>query len=384
MGFSTSRGANHLDSDGEAVPSRHATPEEVITLAAVCREFPGTSLEMVPTGYRFTDEERYMMPRMSAAAGRPLNWNSIVPSAEGLSRHLENLELGDVAASMGGRVVALSQPIDFAVRFSFINPFVLDALPGWAGPMALPPDARLRYLLDPDNRRSLAASARTTTTHRDLVDWGAKLICETFAPSNTQFEGRSVAGIAAERGVEPFEALLDIVCADQLRTTFSRKPPERTAADWEACAAIWRDPRVVIGASDAGAHLDILGTYQYPTYMLGTVVRDNGVLTLEEAVKLMTSDPARLYGLRDRGTIETGAHADLVIFDESSVANEEVRTRWDLPAGGPRLFGSATGIEHVLVAGVEVVRHGEATSALPGAVVRSGLDSVTPSLAVGA
>src|SRR5438067_1190632 len=139
--------------------------------------------------------------------------------------------------------------------------------------------------------------------------------------STKRFQGRVVADIAAEEGKDPFDALLDIACADGLRTLFTFDRPESTDADWKVKLDIMRDPRALIGASDAGAHLDFSASYDYPTRMLGEVVRDRALMPLEEMVNRLTDAPARLYGLRDRGRLEPGAWADVVVFDEAAIAS---------------------------------------------------------------
>jgi N-acyl-D-aspartate/D-glutamate deacylase len=141
-------------------------------------------------------------------------------------------------------------------------------------------------------------------------------------------------------------------------------------------AAVWRDPRAVVGASDAGAHLDMLSTFTYATSMLSGV-REHDLMPLEEAVHLLTDVQARLYGLRARGRIEEGWHADVVLFDESRVAPGPVHTRMDLPGGAGRLYAEAEGIEHVLVNGREIVTGKELTGDRPGALLRSGRDTDT-------
>ena len=380
MGFSTSRGRSHQDWDGNPVPSRHAGADEIVALAAVCREFPGTSLEMVPSGWLFDDFEKDLMPRMTVEAQRPLNWNLVLANAESLPRHLVNLELSTEARRRGGKIVALAMPIDFPARFCFLTPFVLDALPGWGHPMALPVPERLALLRDPLERKRLEEQAATTDTHMHVVDWGNKLIAETFAPELKHYEGRKVADIAAAEGKSPFDALVDIVCADELRTGFTRIPPESTPADWEARAQIWRDDRTLIGGSDAGAHLDFLATFNYTTFLLQRVVRGAQALTLEECVRMLTHDPACLYGLRDRGVVREGAIADLVLFDPETVGTEEIRTRYDLPGGAGRLYAEAVGIDRVLVGGTEIVAGGKMTGARPGQLLRSGRDTDTPAL----
>jgi N-acyl-D-aspartate/D-glutamate deacylase len=264
---------------------------------------------------------------------------------------------------------------------SFLSGFVLDALSGWAKPMALPKAEKLALLADPERRHQLGDQAQSTEGMiRAIARWERHVLVETFAPENAGYTGRTIGDVAVERGQTPFDALCDIAIADDLRTVFS--PPEfgNDRADWEARAAVWRDGRAVIGASDAGAHLDLLATFNYTTTTLARAVRDHEVVSLEEAVQLMTDVPARLYGLRDRGRIETGAHADIVIFDPATVGPGPVFTRDDLPTGAGRVYGEADGIDAVVVNGDVIVERGEFTAARPGTLLRSGRDTATPSL----
>jgi N-acyl-D-aspartate/D-glutamate deacylase len=136
-------------------------------------------------------------------------------------------------------------------------------------------------------------------------------------------------------------------------------------------AEVWRDPRAVVGGSDAGAHLDMMSGASYSTFVVGDAVR-NGYVTLEEAVRLLTDVPARWYGVRDRGRLAEGAHADVVLFDPAIVGPAGERTCADLPGGASRIVAESRGVHHVLVAGTEIVRDGAYTGATPGTVLRSG------------
>jgi N-acyl-D-aspartate/D-glutamate deacylase len=136
----------------------------------------------------------------------------------------------------------------------------------------------------------------------------------------------------------------------------------------------------VVGASDAGAHLDMIDTFAFSTRLL-EAARDRCLLPLEEAVRCLSDTPARLYGLRERGRLEPGWHADVVVFDPQQVGSGPVHFRHDLPAGAGRLYADALGIDHVLVGGVEIVRGQRATGALPGAILRSGRDTETVEVA---
>ena len=149
---------------------------------------------------------------------------------------------------------------------------------------------------------------------RHLAVWERLIIDETFAPENADAEGKTVGDVARQRGLSPFDALLDVVVADGLRTGL-RPPIPESEEDWVLRAQTWRDPRAIVGGSDAGAHLDTMCGAIYSTSMLGDGVRARGLLSWEEAVRLLTDVPARLYGLRDRGRVVPGAFADVVVLD---------------------------------------------------------------------
>ena len=383
LGFSTSQSQTHNDGSGQPVPSRSASRDELLALAAGVRDHPGTTLEAIIPGclQGFSDDEVALLTDMSVAADRPLNWNLLGVSAANPAGHQRQLRASEVAAERGGRVVALTLPHAMKIRLSFLTGFVLDGLPGWRDTMHLPVPERLAALADPEVRRRLNDGAQSEEAGmlRGLANWARLIIVETFAPQNSVATGRSVGEVAAARGGEPFDTLLDIVIADELRTGLTPAPFGDDAADWRLRAEVWRSPHAVIGGSDAGAHLDMMCGAIYTTSLLGHGVREHQVVTLEEAVRLLTDVPARLYGLAERGRITPGWHADLVLFDPATIDHGPERTRYDLPAGAPRLVADAHGIASVLVGGVEVCRDGVATGALPGTVLRSGRDTHTVS-----
>jgi N-acyl-D-aspartate/D-glutamate deacylase len=381
LGFSTSQSQTHNDGAGQPVPSRSASRDELVALAAGARAHPGTTLEAIIPGCLagFTDDEIALLTDMSVAADRPLNWNLLGVSAANPAGHEKQLRASEIAAEHGGRVVALTLPHAMKIRLSFLTGFVLDGLPGWRDTMHLPVPERLAALADPQVRRRLNEGAQSDEAGmlRGLANWGRLIIVETFASENADTTGRSVAEVAAARGGEPFDTLLDIVIADELRTGLTPPPFGDETADWRMRAEVWRHPHAVIGGSDAGAHLDMMCGAIYTTSLLGHGVREYQVVTLEEAVRLITDVPARLYGLAERGRITPGWHADLVLFDPATVDHGPERTRYDLPGGAPRLVADARGITSVLVGGVEVCRDGVATGAMPGTVLRSGRDTHT-------
>ena len=174
-----------------------------------------------------------------------------------------------------------------------------------------------------------------------------------------------------------FDTLLDIVLNDDLRTVLWPKAPEGDDASWQLRKEIWEDPRVMLGGSDAGAHLDRMCGTNYPTSFLSDCIRRRQLVPVERAVQMMTEAPAKLFGLADRGRVAVGMRADLFVFDPETVGSEPARLVDDLPGGTNRLIAEATGVVRVLVNGVETVADNRATGNLPGTLLRSGADTVT-------
>jgi N-acyl-D-aspartate/D-glutamate deacylase len=379
LGFSSSWSPTHNDGDGDPVPSRAATREELLALAGVLRDHDGTSLEFIPGVGRFTDDEVDLMAQMSIAAGRPLNWNLLTVIAfmrEGVEAQLA---ASDYARERGGTVIALTLPQLMSLRLNFVSLFILDALPGWSEVVALSLPERKRAFADPAVRERLAKGATSPEAgaFRALAVWANMTIEDVVAPANERYRGRNLGEVAKELGRAPFDVMCDIALADDLRTSFRTPSFGDDEESWKLRRSVWRDPRALLGASDAGAHLDMIDTFTATTALLGPAVRDRQMLTLEAAIHQITDRPARLYGLKDRGRLAPGWRADAVIFDPATIQPGPVHTRRDLPGGAARLFAAAEGISHVLVGGVDVVRGGEFTDARPGTALRAGRDTAT-------
>ncbi|MGQ0826614.1 MAG: N-acyl-D-amino-acid deacylase family protein [Actinomycetota bacterium] len=377
LGFSSSWARTHNDAVGDMVPSRYASADELVAMSSVVKDHPGTTLEFIPGVGMFEDYVPDLMTRMSLAANRPLNWNVLFVGAGSEKMAEHNLSASDYAAERGARVVALTLPDAPSPRICFDSGFLLDSIPGWERPMALPHDEKKAMLANREGRKSLLDAASHGQQLVGIANWGVYVINETFAVENKQYEGRRVADIARDENKEPFDALVDIVVADDLMTGFGFPIRTGNDDDWKARVKVWRDTRTVVGASDAGAHLDFLATFNYSTAMLGNAVRERALMPIEEAIRLLTDVPARLYGIKDRGRLAPGWHADIVVLDPATIGPQPVRMRFDMPTGAPRLFGGANGIDHVLVNGVEIVDRGEFTDARPGTLFRSGRDTET-------
>ncbi len=374
LGFSSSWAKTHNDADGEAVPSRHASETELIELCSVLRDSDAVALEFIPTIERFDNEVYQLLTDMSVAADKPLNWNVIFVNARQADVIEEKLQASNYAASQGGRVVALTAPMPAVSRLCFESGFLLDTLHGWAEPMTLPPEEKLALLSDPERRKTLNEDAQKPSAFRGVARWERLTVGEVTKGSLKHLEGRTIAEIADETGKSPWDALCEIVVEDDLKTGLYPPAAGDNDESWALRQALWNDDRCLIGASDAGAHLDFLATFNYSTYLLAAA-RDRNLLTLESAVNKLTDVPARLYGLKERGRIEEGWWADLVVFDAAEVAPAEVEVREDLPGGAWRLYSEAVGVHHVFINGEHAVRDGGFTDNRPGTLLRSGRDT---------
>jgi N-acyl-D-aspartate/D-glutamate deacylase len=232
-------------------------------------------------------------------------------------------------------------------------------------------------LSDPGIRTMLRAGASKATFNRRWADWTATTVTDVGNTEHASLVGRSIGAIAEESRTDPFDTFLDLAISDNLATGFQPPAAGDDDASWKMRSEYWRDNRIVIGGSDAGAHLDQVATYNCYSNFVGPVVRDRQLISLAEAVRLATDVPARLIGLDRRGRISEGWHSDLVIFDPATVGPAAVEGRYDLPAGAFRLYGAATGIERVMVNGETVVEACEFTDARPGRILRSGTDTKT-------
>src|SRR5262245_11361517 len=337
LGFATSRGPNHVDGYGEPVPSRFADDAELQALVGAC----GGRLWQINVKSKFgndaaevTDEVgRYA--QWSRGAGARFTWSPLFAEA--------GLALGDILAhnralNSGGatgapQVSALT--VDVLLRFDERS--FLSAVSGWErafeGFFALPTEARLARLADPGLRRELRAADPRGRFAPRFEQW-------TFAscPSRPERVGRTLAEEAKRAGVDPVDLLCDQAIADELGTLLQVAAANRDPA---GVRALLDDPHTLLALGDAGAHVMSVTNYRFPTFLLAEWVVKRGELTAERAVQRMTSHPAALCGLRDRGTLREGAAADVCVIDPARLALEPVRVARDLPAGGTRLYQGA-------------------------------------------
>jgi len=262
---------------------------------------------------------------------------------------------------------------------SLLNFCGLFLIPGWNDILGTDVEARMERLRDGDTRVRLLELSQSPDAgvFRRLADWGDYVVGDTYSDENAGLSGRRVADIAAERGTSEFGTFLDISLADGLQTIWWPTPQDDDDESWRMRAELWFDGRAMIGGSDAGAHLDRMCGAPYPTRWIADCLRGRKLATVEQAVKMMTADPAGLFGLKDRGTLTVGAHADVVVLDPDAVDSGPAKLVNDLPGDSGRLVADSNGVERVLCNGVAIVEHGAATGAVPGTLLRSGRDTET-------
>ncbi|HVY09940.1 MAG TPA: D-aminoacylase [Mycobacteriales bacterium] len=381
LGFSTTLSRTHSDGEGKPVASRHAGKDELLALCTAVGEHEGTFLEGIDSGCldKFEDDEIELLASMSAAAKRSLNWNLLTVDSREPDRIPRQLQASTRARELGGRVVALTMPVLVPMNMSLLNFCGLWLIPGWGEILQVPVPERIKRLSDPATRAKMVelVNSPEAGVFKRLGSFGRYVIGDTYAPENEGLKGRVVKDIAAERGQDPFDTLLDIVIADELRTVLWPMPNDNDPDTWALRQSAWDEPDIMLGGSDAGAHLDRMAGAPFPTRFLGDMIRGRKLVPVESAVRMITGAQADLFGLVDRGYLREGAHADIVVFDPETIASEDAALHFDLPGDAPRLTAGGIGVKRVLVNGVETIRDGKATDARPGKVLRSGRDTVT-------
>jgi N-acyl-D-aspartate/D-glutamate deacylase len=248
------------------------------------------------------------------------------------------------------------------------NPFSFAAFKCWSRVFAdKSKEAQRGVYADPDFRGAFRDELKHASGFSG--DWRRITVHETHKPELKRYEGRSVAEIAKERGKDGLDTFLDLTLEDDLDIEFVLA---QFNVDVERVKDNLIDPQVLIALGDAGAHVDMLCDAGYPTYLLGTWVRERQIMSLEQAIARLTAQPADLFGIKGRGRLAVGNAADIVIFDPERIGSaSRGERRYDLPGGAKRMVMPSRGVEYTIVGGETVYADGRATGATPGTVLRS-------------
>jgi N-acyl-D-aspartate/D-glutamate deacylase len=368
LGFSSSQLELHVAHDGREVPSNFAAPQELIALASVLREFPRAALEFIPRSFLigYGAEDRALILAMARASGCPVELNTVTPLPAAPDGWKRSVEFAHEAAAQGLSVHPMFAANQLGAYFALGSTFLFDELPGFRATLTLPPAERQARLRDPALRAVLRQELENARSSFRPV-WSACRVEAVRDPAHRAWVGRTLAELAAERGCDPFDCMLDLSLEEDLETTFSQVRPSEGAFR-EIQASLIRDPLLTAGASDGGAHLLSLVGVDFTTRLVGEWAP--AVLSLEQAVARLTSIPAAQHHLADRGTLRSGAFADVVVFDPRRLRPGRTRLVRDFPAGSSRLVIDAEGYAATVVNGRVLYRDGEHTGALPGRVLR--------------
>ena len=356
IGFATSASPTHNGDRGRPVPSRVAGIAELRALMDPVREAGRGVVAMLPGGV-FSNQQMFDLQR---EIGRPFTWTALL-TIKGLDYHVRVMEEHDRARAEGIEVWPQVSCRPLVFQMNLLEPFTFNMRDTFAELMDRPRDERAAAYRSPEWR---ARAWTDLTTSKVLPpNWGAMSIAESNR--HPELIGRSVVELAAERGVNALEAMLDIALDDDLETRFWSVLANN---DPEAIAWLLPQDNALLGLADSGAHVGQLCDACFATDLLGNWVREKEVMPLERAIHKLSGEPAAVYGLHDRGTLEVGKAADITVFDFATVAPGGLRRVRDFPAGGERLTADApVGMTHTLVNGVAI--------RVDGAPATAGLDA---------
>ncbi|MGH0032022.1 MAG: N-acyl-D-amino-acid deacylase family protein [Myxococcota bacterium] len=373
LGFSSSQLDIHNDHTGRGVPSNFAAPDEILALCEVLADFDRGAIEFIPRslaeGYDAAD--RQLILDMYRVSGKPIELNILAPTPEHPLGWQEILDFAVEGAQQGARLHPQFTTNKLELHLKLSDTFAFDELPVWREVLTQPLPERMRRLGDADWRGRLRAEWESGEVRAVAFDFAELRVESVRDAANAGHVGRSVGEIAAERGVDPLDAFLDLSLSDDLDTNFVTIMND-VAKQFIAHVVKTgiESPLVMAGSSDGGAHLASFVGADYSTRLLAEWVPD--VLSLEQAVWRLSGMPASVHGLRDRGFLRVGAKADLVLFDPARLAAGEAYLARDFPAGTERYVVDAEGYVLTAVNGQVVFEDGKHTGALPGEVLRGG------------
>jgi len=367
FGFSSTLLNQHMGFAGRPLACRNASREELKAYCNALKERAKGAIEIAMTRQIgvMDDPELELLDFMLGESARPITFIALfdrddIPEAVRTS-------LAKAAPMIARGARPQTSPLPLTREVNMRNPFSFAGFPSWKRVFEdKSKAAQAAVYRDPAFRAQFREELKRPA---GFGNWERITVHEVKSAALKHLEGQTVAEVARAQGKDGVDAFLDLTLADDLANEFTMAS-FNTRAD--RMAEILNNPAILLGLGDGGAHLDMLCDAGYPTYVLGTWVRERKVLTLEHAVQRMTSDPADFFGIRDRGRLAPGLAADLAIFDPGTVGSAgRPERRYDLPGGAKRMVMRSQGIEYTLVNGVVTWEKGVLTGAAAGAVLRS-------------
>ena len=367
FGFSSTLLNQHLGYQGRPLACRNASREELKAYCNALRSRGKGAIEIAMTKQLgvMDEPELELLDFMLAESGRPITFIAMFDRDDISEAVRTSLAKARPMIARGAR--PQTSPLPLTREINMRNPFSFASFPSWKRVFEdKSKEAQAAVYKDVNFRNQFREELKRPA---GFGNWARITVHEVRSPGLKHLEGKTVAEIAAAEGKDGVDAFLDITLADELDNEFTMQS-FNTRVD--RMAEILNNKDMLLGLGDGGAHLDMLCDSGYPTYVLGTWVRERKVLTLEEAVRRMTSDPADFFGIRDRGRLKAGMAADIAIFDAKTVASVgRPERRYDLPGGAKRMVMRSQGIEYTLVNGEVTWEKGALTGAAAGKVLRS-------------
>ena len=368
LGMSTNRNDRHMREDGKPVSSRLADDDEFFALCDVLGERNAGVIETILGRNKVEHFEWYH--ELARRTQRPILWQSLQHRWSEPNLWREQLAAVEPIFKAGYQAYGLTHTVPLVRHFTLKDCQIFDEFPTWKNLMFLPVEVRKQAFADAATRVKLQYeidNLRLTNYHKR---WDIPKVEKCFKPENQKYVGKTIAEMAAMRNQKPIDAFLDLALDEDLETIFWNA---NNGGDWNAMGEILRSPYVLIGTSDAGAHVLFGADFGYGTILLGLWVRERQVMSLEQAIHKLTFHPASIFGLQGRGLLRPGYAADITIFDPQTVNAEEPTWANDFPANTKRMVQQSIGMHYTIVNGTVINDHGRMTGDLPGQVMRGPL-----------
>jgi N-acyl-D-aspartate/D-glutamate deacylase len=373
VGFATSTSGNHNGYGGIPMPSRLADDAELRALVGCLRE-AGHGVFMLTKG---SSTSMPFLEELAAASGRPVVVAALLHNNTSPRAVFDDLDSIAAAKGRGRRMFGAVSCCPLTMDFTLHSPYTFEGLAAWKPALSLKGDRYVEMLAARGFRDAVRAEIAGPAGVRIFNgEWDKVYVQCAKLPQHKPYEQQTVAELARARGADPLDTMLDLAIAEDLDTEFSAL---LLNSDEQAVGEMLRHPSSLVSLSDAGAHLTLFNDAGFGLHLLGHWARDKKVLSLQEAVRKLTREPAEVFGIRERGALQAGYAADLLLFDPATVNRGPKKRVQDLPGGGARLITPPVGVHGVWVNGVRIADERgarpemQSNSRLPGRILREFL-----------
>ena len=347
VGFSTTTSYQHNGENGIPMPSRLADQHEMETLVGTLNEAKRGVFMLT----KASDTKMSFLESLGQAAKRPMLVAAILHNPLVPEEVFDDMKGIAAARTRGSDMYGAVSCCPLRFEFTMHEPYVFEALPSWAPAMKVHGESAKALFASMAFRQGVKNELAKVARRMFTGDWGKVHVAMVADEKNKALEGKSVEELAAADKKHPLDWMLDFALSENLDTVFTA-----VLLNWDETevARLLTDPNSLVSLSDAGAHLTFLCDAAFGLHFMGHWSRDKGLMPLEQAVKKLTSDQAKFFGIKNRGVLKVGSHADMLLFDPASIGRGEGKRLFDLPAGGSRLSTSSKGLHGVWVNGTQI------------------------------